>query len=73
MTTVSPASVREEAETLFRDNWDPEIPLGHWWERLADSGWGFRPERLLNGTVLEIDPTRTAPPVVGMACTSSWL
>ena len=27
-----------------------------------DAGWGFRPERLLNGTVLEIDPTRAAPP-----------
>jgi hypothetical protein len=28
----------------------------------ADSAWGFRPERLLNGAVLEIDPGRTPPP-----------
>ncbi len=41
MTTVSPASVREEAETWFRENWDPELPLGVWWERLAGGGWGF--------------------------------
>jgi len=27
----------------------------------TDSAWGFRPERLLNGAVLEIDPFRTAP------------
>jgi hypothetical protein len=27
----------------------------------ADSAWGFRPERLLNAAVLEIDPTRTPP------------
>jgi VCBS repeat-containing protein len=26
-----------------------------------DGGWGFRPERLLNAAVLEIDPTREAP------------
>ncbi len=28
----------------------------------ADSAWGFRPERLLTAAVLEIDPTRDAPP-----------
>lgn len=28
----------------------------------ADSAWGFRPERLLNAAILEIDPTREAPP-----------
>jgi len=27
----------------------------------VDSAWGMRPERLLNATVLEIDPTRDAP------------
>ncbi|SFT22590.1 Carbohydrate binding module (family 6), partial [Alloyangia pacifica] len=26
-----------------------------------DSAWGFRPERLLNAAILEIDPTREAP------------
>ncbi|MDE0802858.1 MAG: acyl-CoA dehydrogenase family protein [Acidimicrobiales bacterium] len=33
--------MREEAEAWFRENWDPELPLGDWWQRLADSGWGF--------------------------------
>ncbi|MCB5176049.1 carbohydrate-binding protein, partial [Microvirga lenta] len=28
----------------------------------ADNAWGNRPERLLNAAVLEIDPTRDAPP-----------
>ena len=41
MVTVSPASVREDAEAWFRENWDPEVPLGGWWERLAAGGWGF--------------------------------
>jgi hypothetical protein len=27
-----------------------------------DSAWGFRPERLLNAAILEIDPTRDPPP-----------
>ena len=35
MTTVSPASVREEAETWFRENWDPELTVAEWWERLG--------------------------------------
>lgn len=30
-----------EAENWFRENWDPEITLGEWWTRLAESGWGF--------------------------------
>jgi alkylation response protein AidB-like acyl-CoA dehydrogenase len=47
MTTLTPTTVREEAAAWFRENWDPEMPLGHWWERLAESGWGFPtwPER----------------------------
>ena len=28
----------------------------------ADGAWGLRPERLLNAAVMEIDPTRDAPP-----------
>jgi hypothetical protein len=28
----------------------------------ADNAWGNRPERLLNAAVLEVDPTRDAPP-----------
>ena len=72
MTTVTPADVREEAETWFRENWDPEIPLGQWWERLADSGWGFPtwPERwfgrgLGSDQAKQADAARAAVGAVG--------
>ena len=72
MTTVTPASVREEAETWFRANWDPEVPLGRWWERLADSGWGFPtwPERwfgrsLSSDQAKQADAARAAIGAVG--------
>lgn len=35
------ADVREEARRWFQENWDPELTLGDWWQRLAESGWGF--------------------------------
>ncbi len=43
MSTATPTktSVRDEAEAWFRENWDPDMPLGDWWQRLAQSGWGF--------------------------------
>jgi alkylation response protein AidB-like acyl-CoA dehydrogenase len=33
--------VRREALAWFEDNWDPDATLGQWWEKLAESGWGF--------------------------------
>lgn len=38
---ASAAEVREEARRWFRENWDPDLTLGDWWCRLAESGWGF--------------------------------
>ncbi len=35
------AAVRAEADAWYAANWDPALPMGVWWERLADSGWGF--------------------------------
>ncbi len=35
------AAVRSEARAWFAENWDPDLTLGDWWERLAESGWGF--------------------------------
>ena len=29
------------ARSWFDVNWDPQLPLGQWWQRLGDSGWGF--------------------------------
>jgi alkylation response protein AidB-like acyl-CoA dehydrogenase len=34
-------TVRIEARAWFEANWDPDLALGDWWERLASSGWGF--------------------------------
>ena len=34
-------SLREEARTWFEENWDPDLTIAEWWERLADSGWGL--------------------------------
>jgi len=72
MTTLSRASVREEAEAWFRQSWDPEIPLGQWWERLAESGWGFPtwPERwfgrgLSSDQAKQVDAARVAVGAVG--------
>ena len=66
------ASVRQEAETWFREQWDPEVPLGHWWERLAESGWGFPtwPERwfgrgLSSDQAKQVDAARAAVGAVG--------
>jgi alkylation response protein AidB-like acyl-CoA dehydrogenase len=35
------AEVRAEARAWFTHSWDPDLTLGDWWERLAESGWGF--------------------------------
>ena len=34
-------TVRDEADRWFQEHWDPDLTLGAWWERLAESGWGF--------------------------------
>jgi alkylation response protein AidB-like acyl-CoA dehydrogenase len=33
--------VRAPAREWFEANWNPELTLGAWWERLASSGWGY--------------------------------
>ena len=40
-------TTREAADRWFEECWDPDLTLGDWWERLAESGWGFPtwPER----------------------------
>lgn len=35
------AAVAEQAREWFTANWDPDLSLGAWWRRLAESGWGF--------------------------------
>src|SRR2546421_7508515 len=33
--------LRAEARAWFEAAWDPDLTLGEWWSRLAESGWGF--------------------------------
>jgi alkylation response protein AidB-like acyl-CoA dehydrogenase len=46
-TSTDPDQTYAEARTWFEGNWSPDLTLGEWWQRLADSGWGFPnwPER----------------------------
>src|SRR5437879_13799201 len=32
--------VKEEVRGWLDEHWDPDLTLGEWWQRLADSGWG---------------------------------
>ena len=41
MTSTLPESVKADAQRWFAEYWDPDLPLGQWWQLLADSGWAF--------------------------------
>jgi alkylation response protein AidB-like acyl-CoA dehydrogenase len=34
-------AVHAEAAAWYARNWDPTLPLGTWWQLLADAGWAF--------------------------------
>ncbi|MDP1821111.1 MAG: acyl-CoA dehydrogenase family protein [Acidimicrobiales bacterium] len=38
---VDDADLRSEARRWFEENWDPDLDLASWWERLADSGFAM--------------------------------
>jgi alkylation response protein AidB-like acyl-CoA dehydrogenase len=37
---ASTDDVRTEVRAWLDDNWDPDLTVADWWQRLADSGWG---------------------------------
>src|SRR6202790_2440854 len=41
MSKVSEAEVRAEVREWLAANWDPDMPLVEWRNKLADSGWGM--------------------------------
>jgi alkylation response protein AidB-like acyl-CoA dehydrogenase len=41
MSTAREAEVRAEVRAWLKDNWDPEMSLVAWRNKLADSGWGM--------------------------------
>jgi alkylation response protein AidB-like acyl-CoA dehydrogenase len=34
-------AVHTEAAAWYAEHWDPDRPLGQWWDLLADAGWAF--------------------------------
>ena len=39
--STDPQAVYAEASTWYSESWDAAMPLGEWWNRLADAGWSF--------------------------------
>ncbi len=39
MAILTADLVRQEVRTWIEENWDPDLTLAAWWERLASSGW----------------------------------
>jgi len=39
MTAVDDAGLDEEVDAWLRRNWDPDLTVAEWWERVGDSGW----------------------------------
>jgi alkylation response protein AidB-like acyl-CoA dehydrogenase len=39
MAVLTAELVREEVRAWLAENWDPDLTLAQWWDRLADSGW----------------------------------
>src|SRR6266498_499854 len=37
--TVSQAGVVDELTAWLEENWDPDLTVGEWWERLGLEGW----------------------------------
>ena len=41
MTATNHEPTLVEVLDWLSDNWDPELTMRGWWQRLADSGWGY--------------------------------
>src|SRR5437016_6345606 len=40
MAVTTEETVRSEVRSWLADHFSPELTVGEWWSRLADSGWG---------------------------------
>jgi alkylation response protein AidB-like acyl-CoA dehydrogenase len=40
-TMRTATDVVEQATAWLEENWDPDLTVGEWWERLGESGWAF--------------------------------
>ena len=41
MAVMTEDLVRDEVRSWLADNWDPDLTVAEWWERLCDSGWAM--------------------------------
>ncbi len=39
MSDITTADVRAELEAWLGENWDPDLTVVEWWERLYDARW----------------------------------
>src|SRR5690606_15661914 len=37
--TTTSGDIITELRDWLRDNWDPDLTVGQWWERLGNDGW----------------------------------
>ncbi|HEX6311359.1 MAG TPA: acyl-CoA dehydrogenase family protein [Acidimicrobiia bacterium] len=41
MAVLTEELVRDEVRGWLKDNWDPDLTVAQWWDRLAESGWAM--------------------------------
>jgi len=39
MSTEDDAGIEPELEAWLKRNWDPDLLVTEWWERVGDAGW----------------------------------
>ena len=62
------ADVRDEVRGWIQGNWDLDLTLGEWWQRLADAGWAFPHwPKGYGGQGLSRDDTRVVNEELGAA------
>jgi alkylation response protein AidB-like acyl-CoA dehydrogenase len=41
MAVLTEDLVRDEVRAWLKENWDPDLTVAQWWDRLAESGWAM--------------------------------
>ncbi|MGH9048975.1 MAG: acyl-CoA dehydrogenase family protein, partial [Acidimicrobiia bacterium] len=41
MAVLTEELVRDEVRAWLKENWDPDLTVAQWWDRLAESGWAM--------------------------------
>jgi alkylation response protein AidB-like acyl-CoA dehydrogenase len=56
------ADVIDELRTWLEENWDPDLTVGEWWERLGSAGWAapMLPEKAYGRNLSRNDAVRVA-------------